>query len=103
MNAHRIFCIPEPQRRRFTWRAVLAPIAVAAVLGAIILGVSRGAPAHGPAAPPLRTPDVLAFPVEPVDGQRLAQIRAEAFRAGLAEGLQQSCGVPVLDRPVAAR
>lgn len=52
---------------------------------------------------PVRTPTVHVFPLEPIDGRQLAEIRAEAFRAGLDEGLRQSGCTAALSLPIAAR
>jgi hypothetical protein len=56
-------------------------------------------------AKPVHSPNVVVFPLEAVDGQRLAEIRAEAFGAGLAEGLAQGvCNTAAtLSHPVAQR
>ena len=101
MSAHRWAYRPEPQRRATTWRATLAAIAVAAVIGAVVIGVSRGAEEvlHRVSGTHDRRDRGAAKSLM----ANLAAIRAEAFRAGLAEGRQQSCSGPTLDRPMATR
>ena len=102
MSAHRQLFPPEPLASKGprTW-VIVTWFVVAAVVSAIAEYLLEPVAQ----ATPVRTPEVVVFPLEPIDGQRLAAIRAEAFRAGLAEGLQQggcTAGAP-LSLPVAQR
>jgi hypothetical protein len=102
MSAHRITYRPAPQRHSaFTARAAFGAVAVVAVLGTAVIAISRGGEDAGPIATPIPTPDVRAFPLEPLDGQRLADIRVEAFRAGMATALQDGCVPGPLATPIA--
>jgi hypothetical protein len=56
---------------------------------------------------PIATPAVVARPLPalgviepPLPAQRLVDVRTEAFRAGLLEGLAQQCGMQPLAAPI---
>jgi hypothetical protein len=99
MSAHRTYYYPERIRRRHTWRSTIAAIAVAAVLGTIVVAVSHGAESMGPVASPVRAFEAVPTPLAPMDGQTLATIRVESFRAGYDTALQDGCR-PALASPI---
>jgi hypothetical protein len=96
MNAHRIFCLPEPQARQHTWRGILAAIAAVATLGTLVIVASRGDP-MGPR--PVQTFEAVPTALAPMDGQALAEIRVESFRAGYETAIQDGCR-PALAPPI---
>ncbi len=70
---------------------------------AVALGIEVGLIANDstPAqATPTRAASLVAFPIERIDAQRLAEIRVEAFRAGYATAIEQGCAQS-LSSPIA--
>lgn len=101
MSAHRQNYTPAPQPRpRHTWRGILAAFSVAATLAIITIAASQGAEQMGPAPRPVLTFEAVPTALAPIDGQTLAQIRVESFRAGYENAVQDGC-TPGLTVPIA--
>ncbi len=102
MSAYRINFIPEPLPR--TGRRPLATGATVVGLTLVmwgLVGLLMHVDQPAALATPVRTPDVQVFPLEPIDSPRLAQLRAEAFRAGYATARQQAGCATAAASPIA--
>lgn len=101
MSAHRIHYTPERvasnDGRTLALIALLgfATFAIGLVIALILHG---GAPVRV-VTTPIRTPDVQILPLEPIDSDRLVQLRVEAFRAGYQSAVQTGCR-PALVQPL---
>jgi hypothetical protein len=93
MSAHRQNFTPAPARTDRTQ----VRLALIAVLGsaAVWLAIATCQLLAWPTA------DVQVVPMEPIDSERLAQIRAEAFRAGYESAAQAGCSRQGLSLPIA--
>jgi hypothetical protein len=91
MSAHRTHYTQGQGGRRHTWRSILAGLAIACVLGSIAFAVSHDRAPMGPVASPVLMYQARAVPLQPLDGQQLAEIRIEAFRAGYDNAVQDGC------------
>lgn len=97
MSAHRTNYAPAPAPRRRLPK--ISPEAWYALIGFVVLVIVVNIAiswAEKPLADPL-------FPIERGDPLELAQIRAEAFRAGYRAAIEDSCKAPTLSWPVAAK
>lgn len=97
MSQHRMLFTPDPVAgQRFTGRHFLVALFCAIGVGWTIVAVTRDG-GETTVAPP----DVFAKEV--VSPQRLAEIRAEAFRAGYANAVHDGCSRPALLQPIGTR
>lgn len=86
-------------------RAVAIGALVVACLGTALSAAKDRLFPEPPVVTPVRSPivQVYALPPMDVDEQRVAVLRAEAFRAGLQEGLAQQGCRPTLSYPITTR
>lgn len=99
MSTFRQNFTPVPSQQRRTWPGWLAFHVVVCSL-VIVAGYAQRSAAE--ASVPVATP---VFPPAPavLDDHALMQLRLEAFRAGMAAGIEQGCSAPRLSNPVGGR
>jgi hypothetical protein len=106
MSAHRRNYTPDPVATKRDALYIGIPLlAVIVAAGLTVFGFAGAF--TGAKVTPIPVPTIVERPVpalgaiEPtLDTQRLIELRTEAFRAGLQEGLGRACGVQPLLTPI---